>query len=104
MNDRGMIKWQPFNSVISGKTIIESIQKEKSKLKKPIMSEEEINYLEKNIIDAYFMKENVNITYFQDGEILQVNGKIKKIDQIYKLVYLDYKKLLFSQIINIILL
>ena len=39
MHDRGMIKWMPFNSVVSSKEIINSILKDKSKISMPILSE-----------------------------------------------------------------
>ena len=32
MHDRGIIKWMPFNSVVSSKEIINSILKDKSKI------------------------------------------------------------------------
>ena len=40
--DRGMIKWQPFNSVYSSKKMMNSILKEKSKKEMPILSSDEI--------------------------------------------------------------
>lgn len=101
MEDRGMIKWQPFNSLINGNEVINSILKEKGKIKKPIISEEEKSEIEAKIIDAYFTQIIVNITYFKNGNLTKVEGKIKKIDQVYKLVYLNEAKLLFNQIISI---
>lgn len=101
MEDRGMIKWQPFNSLINGNEVINSILKEKEKIKKPIISEEEKNEIEAKIIDAYFTQIIVNITYFKNGNLTKVEGRIKKIDQVYKLVYLNELKLLFNQIISI---
>ena len=38
MHDRGMIKWMPFNSVVSSKEIINSILIIKSKLSMTILS------------------------------------------------------------------
>ena len=32
MQDRGMIKWMPFNSVINSKYLVSEIEKEKSKI------------------------------------------------------------------------
>lgn len=101
MEDRGIIKWQPFNSLINGNEVINSILKEKAKIKKPIISEEEKKEIEAKIIDAYFTQIIVNITYFKNGNLTKVEGRIKKIDQVYKLVYLNELKLLFNQIISI---
>ena len=41
--DRGMIKWMPFNSVVSNKEILYSLIKEKEKITKPHISEDETN-------------------------------------------------------------
>ena len=48
--ERGIIKWMPFNSVISSKEVVNSILKEKSKIKMPILSEEQVINIEKTLI------------------------------------------------------
>lgn len=103
MNDRGMIKWQPFNSVINSKEIINSLIKEKRRITKPTISDDDKLILENQIIDAYYMQCKLKITYYKNGYLYRKEGKIKKIDQIYKIVYLNEEKLLFNQIINVIL-
>ena len=50
--DRGIIKWQPFESLFSSQEIIKNLTLEKSKIAKPILSEEEISLLEEKIIEA----------------------------------------------------
>lgn len=98
---RNMVKWQPFNSLINSKELLNGILKEKRKVKKPNLSEEDITNMENKIIDAYFMQNTINITYYQNGNLLKVKSKIKKIDQVYKMIYLDNLRLLFNQIIAI---
>ena len=39
--DRGIIKWLPFESLVSSKQVIDSILHEKNKIKKPILSLEQ---------------------------------------------------------------
>ena len=56
MHDRGMIKWMPFNSVVSSKEIINSILKDKSKISMPILSEEQKNVNEQKLLIAYYSK------------------------------------------------
>lgn len=99
--DRGMIKWMPFNSVVSTKEVLSSILKEKEKRKKPIMSDDEIKQLEKSIIDAFYMQTTINITYYKGGYTYKYVGKIKKIDSSNKLIYLSNLRLLFNQIIDV---
>ncbi len=100
--DRGIIKWQPFESVISSKEILTSILQEKSKIKKPILSEEEIAYIEETIIDSYYSQEIITIFYYLNGFIKKNQGKITKIDHISKMIYLNNNsKLFFNQIVKI---
>ncbi len=99
--DRGMIKWLPFNSVISNKAILEKVINEKDTISKPIISEEEKIQIEQDIIEAYYTQNNILITYYKNGHLLKINSKIKKIDKIQKLVYLNNLILLFNQIISI---
>ena len=78
--DRGMIKWMPFNSVVASKDILYSLMKEKTKVTRPIMSDDEIKTIEDAIIDAYYTEQKVYITYFKNGYNYEYYGKIKKID------------------------
>ena len=99
--DRGMIKWQPFNSVISNKMVLNSIIKEKRKIAKPTMSEEELLNIENKIMESYYLKNTINIAYYKNGFILNTQGQIKKIDKINKLIYLNNLTLFWKQIIKI---
>lgn len=99
--DRGMIKWQPFNSVISSKYIVKSLVHEKEKINKPILSQEEIEQIEKKIIDAYYCQIDITLQYYKNGYLQIAKGKIKKIDCISKKIYLNNLFLLFNQIISI---
>ena len=100
--DRGIIKWQPFESLTPNSKIISDILKEKQKISKPILSDEEKKELEEKIMDAYYSSMNVNIFYYKNGLIKNIISKIKKIDQIYKTIYLENNfKLLFNQILDI---
>lgn len=99
--DRGMIKWQPFNSVISSKSIVRTLTAEKAKISKPILSEEEIKQLEEKIIDAYYCQSNVTLHYYKNGYIQELKGMIKKIDHVSKMIYLNSSSIFFQQIISI---
>lgn len=99
--DRGIIKWMPFNSVVSNKEILYSLLKEKEKTSKPIMSDDEKKTLEESIIDAYYMQNKIHITYYKNGYTYEYYGLIKKIDSSNKLIYLNNLKLLFNQIIGV---
>lgn len=100
--DRGMIKWMPFNSVVPSKQIVNEILKEKNKVKMPNLSNEQKKIIEDKIITAYYENEKINITYYYQGKLLDLEGTIKKIDSIYHKIYFNNKILLFDQIVKII--
>ena len=54
MNDRGIIKWAPFSSVINGNILLKEIHEEKSRIIKPTLSEEQIQELEDKILKNIF--------------------------------------------------
>ncbi len=102
MNDRGMIKWLPFNSVISTNYILQELNEQKKKVHLPILSEEQKFYIEKKIINAYYTQEKIKIKYFYNGVIYQNDYFVKKINAIKKEIILnDSFKLNFQQIIDI---
>lgn len=101
MHDRGIIKWMPFNSVVSGKEIVNGILKEKSKISMPILSEEQKNIIEKKIILSFYTNTKINLIYYQNGKMLTIKSYVKKIDSTYHKIYFENKVILFDQIIQI---
>ena len=103
MNDRGMVKWAPFNSVINGSEILKEIKFEKNKVAKPILSEEQIRELEEKIITAYSGNILTSIYFYKNGHINIINGRITKLDSVNKIIIIDNKsKIYFNNIINIL--
>lgn len=100
--DRGMIKWQPFDSVISSKSVMKSITHEKEKIAMPVLSSEEEMQLEEKIIEAFYLQEDITLQYYWDGYLQTISGKIKKIEPISKKIYLNSKILFFKQIVMIL--
>lgn len=103
MSDRKMIKWLPFNSVISSKEVLSSILKEKQKISKPSLSEDEKMQIESTLIDAFYLEEEVIITYYKNGYTYKYKGIIKKIDSLNKLIYLTNFNIFFNQIIKVVI-
>ena len=53
MSRRGEYKWAPFQSLFNTNKVLEEIKTQKKIHPKPILSEDEINLLEKALICAY---------------------------------------------------
>ena len=101
MIDRGIIKWQPFDSCFSSQSIINEIVKEKEKIRMPILSDDQLEYIQDKIIDAYNLKTEVKLQYYYDGNIFEEKGKIQYINSKEKKICLNKKFIYLKQILNI---
>lgn len=101
MIDRGIIKWQPFDSCYSSLKIINDINKTKNKVVLPTLSEDQLYLIEEKIFTAFYLKEIIALDYFYNGKILKIKGKINYIDKQQKKIYINNKIIYFKQIINI---
>ncbi|MBO4601172.1 MAG: YolD-like family protein [Bacilli bacterium] len=98
--DRGMMKWAAFHSVMSEDEVNSYINMSNPN-EKPELSEDQINELEQLIIDAYYNKSVVTLTIYKKQENSIETGIITKLDGVNKLVYLDKKPIPFSDILSI---
>ena len=102
INDRGMVKWAPFDSLMSSKKICYDILEEKSYQIMPILSDDELNEIENIILECFYNKEFIEIIYYYNGKFYKKTNKIKYIDK-YKrqLILKDDFILYFKQIIKV---
>ncbi len=102
MNDRKMIKWIPFDSVINSQIVANNLSKEKENITMPILSEEQILDINNKIIDSYNLNQEIIINYFKNNKVNKITSKIKKIDIIKKRIILTNNSYIyFNQIIYI---
>ena len=102
MNDRGMIKWQPFDSVYSSKELEQEILIKRGKISKPILSDEQKNNLETDLFHAYHENIPIKITFFQSNRLFKITKRIIKIILInQKIIFDDASYIYFDQIVNI---
>ena len=102
INDRGMIKWQPFDSLTNTRKLKHELQLKKVKVEMPILSDDQLNVIEENIKEAYFNKNYVNIKYYLNGAILKKKAKIKSINYNSKYIRLSDNTLIYyKQIISV---
>ena len=98
MIDRGFIKWQPFNSVVSAKELIPNHKV----IQKPTFFPEKINDLENIIINAYYAQELITITFYENNKLITLNSTITKLNPNNHTINLNnYHPITFNQIINI---
>ena len=100
--ERGMIKWAPFNSIITLNDIKKKIKNERDITSYPILSEEELNSIQDNILTAYHLQEEVIITYFYNYKLYKLKGIINLIIPEKKLIIINKNiRLYFNQIVKI---
>ena len=99
--ERGMIKWLPFASVVNPNELVNNIMKEKNKISKPILSEDELKEIENSILTSFECKNTIEIYYYKNGYIYKEEGIIKQIDIQKKLILLSNNiKITFNTIIK----
>ena len=101
MNDRGMKKWAPFDSLTNSKLMKEEISKKKQYIPMPSLSSDQLQVIEQNIIEAFYNKNDIKIYYYVNGKILNKIVKIIKLDYIKKNILLnDNTTIYYKQITN----
>lgn len=102
IHDRGMIKWQPFDSLLSTKKVAKEIISEKSKVAMPTLSEDQLLNIEEKVLEAYYNGETVRLVYYRKGTYYTKTSLIKYIDKHKKqLILNDGSILYFKQIVKI---
>ncbi len=100
--ERGIIKWRPFHSVTNTTVMLREENKKTGLKKMPVLSDDQINDLEKKIIFSFYSAKPISINYYKNGMVYTKNGSIKKIDDIKHTITLsDNTILFFNQIIKI---
>ncbi len=103
MKDRGMIKWQPFQSVCSGSKMVLHILEKKNQCSKPILSEEQLRELENKLWEGYHNQMELCIVYFFQGKFQKKENILisKILVGQKKILFLDGSSLYFDQIIQV---
>lgn len=101
MNDRGMIKWQPFNSVINTRKLVDNLEEKRNLVQRPILSEEQLDEINNKIFYAYYNKTKVSIKYYLGGHIYTKEGQINKIHIEQKYILLGNHIIYFAQILSV---
>lgn len=98
--DRGMMKWNPFYSVMSEAEIRSSVDK-KIINEKPEFSEDQIQELEELIVYAFENKKNVTLKIYDKYNDIKLDGVITKLDGLNKTIYLNKKPIYFENILDV---
>lgn len=90
MQDRGMMKWQPFASLTEqGESIYELIN-ELGKIEKPILDDWQHEENARQLLSAHLAQDTIMITYYRDGYLHDLKGTVIKINEPYRYVLFQY--------------
>lgn len=103
---RGMVKFTPFAALTPQFDGIREIIKEQNKVTRPILTTEEKERIEKMLVCYLSSKEEIMLTYYEDGYILSNYMTVTNIDPSNSTVictdaFYNKMKLQFSNIIDI---
>ncbi len=101
MQDRGYIKWAPFNSLFNDNKLLNEIKTKKEKINKPTLSSDQIEFLNEKIFEAYTNHLKVYIDIYKDQKINKLTGYINNINLNKKCITFNNSYIFFNQILKI---
>ena len=100
--NRGMVKWAPFAAVAPGSSMVNEVLAKKNKVKMPVLSDDQIEEINRKISTAFHNKDVIKIRYYRSGKYYEKRGIIEEISiNTAKIVLTDGFSVFFSQIIEI---
>ncbi|WMW41336.1 YolD-like family protein (plasmid) [Bacillus cereus] len=81
---RKMIKWTPFASMPEQFAGIREIIKDKTKVERPTLTQDEQELIENMLLCSLLSKEEILITYYEDGFLLTSYMTVIDIDPLNK--------------------
>ncbi|MDY0276769.1 MAG: YolD-like family protein [Acholeplasma sp.] len=103
--DRGLMKWAPFDALVGHSELIAKRRYELNKKDKPELLEDALEEMNRNLFEAFNLNKAISISYFKDGYFYETYGNIKKIDHLKKTILLTtYETFNVSDIISLVIL
>lgn len=84
IRDRGIIKWQSAMLLPEHIKKLREFYREAYKVQKTLLDEQELSELDNLAREAMEFNIPLHFTYYEDGELLKINGYISFIDMIGK--------------------
>lgn len=101
MQDRGYIKWAPFNSLFNDKLLMKEINNKKQIIDKPTLSDDQIEYLNDKILEVFTNHIKINLFIYKNQNIIKLNGFINNINVNKKCITFNNNYIYFNQILKI---
>lgn len=99
--DRGIIKWLPFDALTGFRTSINNLIKERNKVEKPVLLDDQIEILNIKLKEALKCNQEISLIYYEDGYFKEVSGKVTKIDLYEQVLFFNSLKIDFLKVLDI---
>ena len=97
MNDRGMKKYRPFNSVVPNKELLRE-----ERIVIPELCEDTIKTFEEILKKSLYNSSNIKVKYLYNNKICELIDTVIKLDSITKNIYFKHGKIInFRQLITL---
>lgn len=100
-HDRKMMKWMPFNALLEQSDYLKELIYGKTRKEMPILSNDQYDDLNYQLEIAYLFKSQISLFYFKNGDILELEGVITRVDQFAKLIFVNEVEIPAQSITNI---
>lgn len=77
---RGNVKWQPFATMPEQYERLEQYMLDQNKVERPLLSDDQLNHLNEQLIDKMFNNPYIELKYFENGYINEETGYVHKVD------------------------
>lgn len=87
--DRGIIKWSAFDALVGYHSMLEEMKYRLGKKERPVLSEDQLEELNRKLQEARTNDLEFELRYFSDGYVRFTFGKIRKIDFSSRMIVLS---------------
>lgn len=75
-------KWQPFDALEGYKHSLREAEQERERIPRPTLLPDKIEEMNRNLQLALAEEKTLKITYYRDGYLHKVEGKVEKLDPV----------------------
>ncbi len=100
-NDRGMLKWLPFEALEAQGEYYTELQEEMNEEERPLLSEDQCSAMQYAVEEAWMKKRPLRIIHFENGGRRRKEGRLTGIDREQRLLFIDNVPLAFGDLLDI---
>lgn len=97
--DRGMMKYMPYQSLVEQATYLAKMRYQRNKTPKPLVASDQAEEI--NEILVHYQGEDVQATYWEDGYLHAFRGVIRRIDAFGRFLLFGEKRVAFTNLIRL---